>query len=559
MSHTLLTVLLDYDNRSYTESAFSYVPPIYSSQSSATVPTTAPVYHNATQLTPYSSNHTRATYENSSESYLNVGAAQLPDVTGYSPHKGVVGTKLYVYITASYELLTTNLPSFYLEFGHQKCQASLQKTSQQSASSYTITCDVPPFLSTNSARSTVTISLAMDSEDNDSTGKVIVGDFLYIDTGDESLYDNPREQSISRKRNRSFVSPELMKTPLKRTHSQHLRPKQEYSAYSYSQSDSLAACPTFTQQPNAQYNTSMVSPYGRPAAGYPAQVARRQAYEYPGSVSSAIKTSQSPHLGISNFGFPNINPSMSQSPGIMTNGSMNRSTSSSYPPPGPQENPELVRATLIPASSPSSAQHGPTYGNHVNFPAKVKLEIVGENVESMGDTRTWSREEFDLQRRLVHFSRTQSGSNVRAVCTAVSQEMKPGQGKEYATISAIHWKEKDLCYVTSVDVILLLEKLVGYKFTVEEKNRIRRNLEGYHPVTVSKGKTESEEFFKTIMGFPEPKPRNIEKDVKAFKWSDLVQALNKIMGKFVSKIASIVCYHSDIDQRLQVQLQCWDQ
>jgi hypothetical protein len=33
-------------------------------------------------------------------------------------------------------------------------------------------------------------------------------------------------------------------------------------------------------------------------------------------------------------------------------------------------------------------------------------------------------------------------------------------------------------YVTSVDTIYLLESLVAVRFTVEEKNRIRRNLEG---------------------------------------------------------------------------------
>ena len=72
------------------------------------------------------------------------------------------------------------------------------------------------------------------------------------------------------------------------------------------------------------------------------------------------------------------------------------------------------------------------------------------------------------------------------------------------------------------------------RFTVEEKNRIRRNLEGFRPLTVSKGKADSEEFFKVIMAFPIPKPRNIEKDVKVFHWKDLASALKKIIGKYVS-------------------------
>ena len=93
-------------------------------------------------------------------------------------------------------------------------------------------------------------------------------------------------------------------------------------------------------------------------------------------------------------------------------------------------------------------------------------------------------------------------------------------------------------YVTSVDTILLLEALVAARFTVEEKNRIRRNLEGFKPDTVSKAKPETEEFFKVIMGFPNPKPRNIEKDVKVFPWKVLQIALQKIISKYSASYAS---------------------
>lgn len=53
-------------------------------------------------------------------------------------------------------------------------------------------------------------------------------------------------------------------------------------------------------------------------------------------------------------------------------------------------------------------------------------------------------------------------------------------------------------------------------------------------MTVSKGKSDNEGFFKLIMGFPNPKPRNIEKDVKVFPWTILSHALKKIVGKYVS-------------------------
>ncbi|KAI8968363.1 hypothetical protein BDF20DRAFT_895940 [Mycotypha africana] len=105
-------------------------------------------------------------------------------------------------------------------------------------------------------------------------------------------------------------------------------------------------------------------------------------------------------------------------------------------------------------------------------------------------------------------------------------------------ISCIYWREHNDFYITSVDCIFLLEGLIGVEFTVEEKNRIRRNLEGFRPLTVSKCKPECSEFFKLIMGFPHPKPRNIEKDVKVFAWKTLPSALKKIIRKYTPSYSS---------------------
>ncbi|ORX53509.1 hypothetical protein DM01DRAFT_1260460, partial [Hesseltinella vesiculosa] len=99
-------------------------------------------------------------------------------------------------------------------------------------------------------------------------------------------------------------------------------------------------------------------------------------------------------------------------------------------------------------------------------------------------------------------------------------------------VSCIYWKERGDYFITSVDCIQLIEGLIGVEFTVEEKNRIRRNLEALKPLTAAKSKAESSSFFKLIMGFPAPKPRNIEKDVKVFLWSTLGPALKKIVGKY---------------------------
>ncbi|KAJ2304625.1 hypothetical protein IWW54_005340 [Coemansia sp. RSA 2705] len=105
-------------------------------------------------------------------------------------------------------------------------------------------------------------------------------------------------------------------------------------------------------------------------------------------------------------------------------------------------------------------------------------------------------------------------------------------------VSCIYWEDKQDFFITSVDCIYLLESLIAVRFTVEEKNRIRRNLEGFRPLTVSKCKAESADFFKLIMSFPNPKPRNIEKDVKVFPWRILPLALKKIIGKYTASYSS---------------------
>lgn len=191
--------------------------------------------------------------------------------------------------------------------------------------------------------------------------------------------------------------------------------------------------------------------------------------------------------------------------------------------------PQLVRTTALSQATMSlgmGAMGGLGPENVINEATKASLEIRG-NLDQM--PQGWSHGESQARRRLVQFKRRQRGSVVVA-------EFMPLDPEKYTPltpcISCILWEERKECFVTSVDCIYLLEQLINTKFTVEEKNRIRRNLEGYHPLTVSKGKANSNEFFKLIMSFSQPKPRNIEKDVKVFQWQLLGKALEKIVGKY---------------------------
>ncbi|RKP34705.1 hypothetical protein BJ085DRAFT_4739, partial [Dimargaris cristalligena] len=163
---------------------------------------------------------------------------------------------------------------------------------------------------------------------------------------------------------------------------------------------------------------------------------------------------------------------------------------------------------------------------------KAKLDIEGDLDQVVYD---WSAEESGNRRRLVQFWRRHEHNHI--VCG-----FKPVAAAERVqnsiVVSCIYWDDKNDFFITSVDCIYLLEALIGVRFTVEEKNRIRRNLEGFRPLTVSKSKDDSTTFFKLIMSFPNPKPRNIEKDVKVFHWRVLSFALKKIIGKYTASYST---------------------
>lgn len=199
--------------------------------------------------------------------------------------------------------------------------------------------------------------------------------------------------------------------------------------------------------------------------------------------------------------------------------------------------PQLVRTSTMQQSPPSVMSsmvpgQTQTFNPYAMYPLKASLKLKGD-LETM--KQNWTAEERDCRRRLVEFKRNQSNCTINAEFAPVTPQDRVSGS---ICISCIWWKEKNEFFVTSVDTIYLLEALVGVRFTVEEKNRIRRNLEGFRPMTVSKAKTDSEDFFKVIMGFPHPKPRNIEKDVKVFPWKILSTALKKIISKYSASYSS---------------------
>ncbi|KAG0366348.1 hypothetical protein BGZ54_005459 [Gamsiella multidivaricata] len=203
----------------------------------------------------------------------------------------------------------------------------------------------------------------------------------------------------------------------------------------------------------------------------------------------------------------------------------------------------VAPSAYMPQPHPSTALNAglplSNYNPYANLLNKANLKFTG-NMDDMAIN--WSAEEWESHRRLVQFWRRQDGNDIHCTFAPVAPaDRQPNS----IVVSCIYWAEKNDCFLTSVDCIYLLESLIAVRFTVEEKNRIRRNLEGFRPITVSKCKPESAEFFKLIMSFPNPKPRNIEKDVKVFPWKVLPYALKKIISKYTASYSSTASIQTD--------------
>ncbi|KAI0242599.1 hypothetical protein L0F63_000383 [Massospora cicadina] len=174
----------------------------------------------------------------------------------------------------------------------------------------------------------------------------------------------------------------------------------------------------------------------------------------------------------------------------------------------------------------------------------------------------WTTEEIQAGRRLLKFKRRHQDNTLYCQFEPISYEgykslrgtspssedigSPPRKEADQMIISVIRWMglpiiegaPQEAYYITSVDLVNLLEGLLGVVFTLEEKNRIRRNLELFGPITVVKGTARTDGLFRQIMAFPSPRPRNIEKGIKVFPYDRIPQALRKVVGKHTASRSS---------------------
>ncbi|KAK1822886.1 hypothetical protein LTR12_002608 [Friedmanniomyces endolithicus] len=457
--------------------------------------------------------------------YLETSPRQAPEIISFAPSAGYQGSRVTVYFRSIYDFESPPIQTF-LMFGTHRCQSTLTKTAQQNDMyQYELTADAPPFSVTSSPSPTPLRLLFDESLVQWSSPTLDVGSFTYLNT---SLYNylaaSPETaQGASRKRKLSpRASPR--RSPTKKPSFPQLPGLSRISQPYANTLPANTQIPQFRRPslPEAYLQQRRVSSEYHPTYSTPAYSAplptTQQYYggQLVGQTTPGLQPAPSPSWAYQHSGVP---ISRSPSTAAISVGERNPHL---RPSPVGGSNPPLVRTSTLQQSPTTPASTIPTFNPYAIYPsnAKANLAIEGE-LASMADS--WSTAEWEARRRLVQFSRSQTGSVISAKFEAVTPEARAPNS---ICVSCIWWTEKNECYVTSVDTIQLLEALVAVRFTVEEKNRIRRNLEGFRPATVSKAKADSEEFFKLIMGFPNPKPRNIEKDVKSASYSSTAGALH---------------------------------
>ncbi|OAL03110.1 hypothetical protein IQ06DRAFT_218361 [Phaeosphaeriaceae sp. SRC1lsM3a] len=443
-----------------------------------------------------------------------------------TPAQGVAGSTVTLQVRANYDL-NTDSHTFILMFGTKKCIAALQKVDyDDDYYNYLLSVEVPPFPLTNHYNPTMMLKLQIEDKNGNLRSQSNAGNFTFTDMSPNLTYQS--SPGVSRKRRYSTEfsdSQDYADTnPAKRANTMQYQPKQRSlsGAYSAAQVSPLPAQSSLSGAYGSAYDMSK-------QASYTSQLSQK-GFAVPAGAG----------LTQTDFKLPQMSPSL-QSYGhyALTNPARN-SASMTIPPPsgissvyttqGPVPAPVLVRATSLPQTGAASASQ--SFNPYSMYQTKAVLKIDGD-LDKMSEE--WTQDELDAKRRIVEFKRSQHGSTITTSFAPVTPEARPARS---ICVSCIWWEEKDECFITSVDTIYLLEQLVNVRFTVEEKNRIRRNLEGFRPQTVSKAKADSEDFFKIIMGFPNPKPRNIEKDVKVFSWKILAQALKKIISKYSASYSS---------------------
>lgn len=481
----------------------------------------------------------RATFEATPSDYHDFESRKVFQVSGYSPQRGNQGARVCVYLQSTSDLISPTAQTANLMFASCPIPATwtrLEAAEQHACYKYSVHASAPAFSETGSSALKIPLHLQFKDQSRLDVSSIYIGDWLY--EGGKHLEHRSSIQEASREKR---VTHEQSGTPCsteRTTPSEHqITQSQDYASYAHP-SASLA----YPQSLDFSTMQRRYTAYGRSELQ---QSLRNEADSMglQGLISGACTARSA-------MRYPTGQTSLWHSPfgaGYESPGNLQPNTPSFQVSPKTPQRPgnwnfirsnriqQPSRGTTSAGSSPdSSFSNYPTYENRAVLEIKRAVLEIREDLNAMsGMNGNWTPEERSAERRIVRFWREYHGSTINLffIPLRADEQTLPPEMDELR-ISCIYWEADRGYYVTSVDTIALLELVLdGATNSIEEKNRIRRNLETYNPECISKAK--DERFFELIMGFPEPKPSKIKKDVKVFQWSKLEEALNKVVSKFV--------------------------
>ncbi|RHZ75371.1 hypothetical protein Glove_215g4 [Diversispora epigaea] len=169
-------------------------------------------------------------------------------------------------------------------------------------------------------------------------------------------------------------------------------------------------------------------------------------------------------------------------------------TPTSTPTPTPSQIPTMTSQVVASSSRPRRNLRREDKNSKEQLKEllkKTKITIEGDLQQV---TKNWSAEDYRKRRRLVKFTCRAEGNEIKASFSVLRPDEEAGNGTYVSCI----WEENKGEFCVTV--------------TKAEQTRMRRNIETFKPKTV--GKSKNGGLYGMIMFFLNPRPRNIEKDIK---------------------------------------------
>lgn len=161
-------------------------------------------------------------------------------------------------------------------------------------------------------------------------------------------------------------------------------------------------------------------------------------------------------------------------------------------------------------------------------PPPPKIWIVPIEGDLFTMTKKWLPEDDIFHRRLVSFHFLYEGNTAKA---GFYHESVNHVSDEDVVISCIFHEASREFYVTASDAVYLFDYLSATGLSVDQRIRLRKTIESSGPLMVSKTDPKTRNFYKRILGLPEPKPRNVgSSGFKLLTWSFLVHTITKFSG-----------------------------